>query len=233
MTDRSLYDSLLEVVKTRRSVRYFKPDPVPDEIIDKIIEVARWSPSGFHTQPWEFVVVKKKETRDKIVEAIVKNAPAPPVASQTGMSRTAGHGKYGDAPVFILLLGDIRSRAGLPDSVRNNDERAHEVFCSSLASAFLYMHLAAAALGIASQWYSAVGWGKTEQAVKDIIGIPAYLKIYDMMVLGYAAQPPVPKELRGREGMVHYDNCGVDDFRSDEKAAADARKSKTWCLSAH
>ena len=64
------YDSLLALAKKRRSIRRFKPDPIPDESIDKIIEVARWAPSGFNLQPWEFVVVKKLELRKKIVEHI-------------------------------------------------------------------------------------------------------------------------------------------------------------------
>src|SRR5512146_2439185 len=52
------YEMLLDLVKRRRTVRQFKPDPLPDGCIEKIIDVARWAPSGFHTQPWEFVVVK-------------------------------------------------------------------------------------------------------------------------------------------------------------------------------
>ena len=59
------YDGLLELVKTRRSIRRFKPEPVPDEYINRIIEAARWAPSGFNSQPWEFVVVKKPELRAK------------------------------------------------------------------------------------------------------------------------------------------------------------------------
>jgi nitroreductase len=230
MVDYSLYDRLLEVVKRRRSVRYFKPDPIPDELVDRIIEVARWAPSGFHTQPWEFVVIKKKETKDQIVAAIARNSPA---GNRPGTSPASGRGRFADAPLFILLLGDTRARAGLPDAVRNSDERSEEVFCSGLASAFLYMHLAAAALGLASQWYSAVGWGKTEQAVKNVIGIPENLKIYDMMVVGYGAREPIAKELRSRTDMVHYDDCGVNDFRTDGEAEADAQRSKAWCTSAH
>jgi nitroreductase len=57
------YESLLELVKTRRSIRRFKPDPVPDEYIDKIIEVARWAPSGYNTQPWDFVIIKDKKLK--------------------------------------------------------------------------------------------------------------------------------------------------------------------------
>ena len=64
------YAHLLELVKKRRSIRRFKPDPIPDEYIEKIIEVARWAPSGFNMQPWEFVVVKKPELRKKIVQYI-------------------------------------------------------------------------------------------------------------------------------------------------------------------
>jgi len=44
------YDSLLELVKNRRSIRKFRTDPVPDEHVDKIIEVARQAPSGYNTQ---------------------------------------------------------------------------------------------------------------------------------------------------------------------------------------
>jgi len=55
------YDGFLELVKKRRSIRLFKPDAVPDEYIDKIIEAARWAPSGANVQPWEFLVIKKPE----------------------------------------------------------------------------------------------------------------------------------------------------------------------------
>lgn len=67
------YDSLLELAKTRRSVRKIKPDPLPDEYVEKIIEVARWAPSGGNSQPWQFIVVKKDELRKKIFEIIMEN----------------------------------------------------------------------------------------------------------------------------------------------------------------
>ena len=65
------YDAFLELVKNRRrSVRRFKPDPISDEYVEKIIEAARWAPSGFNAQPWEFVVVRKQELKGKIMQAI-------------------------------------------------------------------------------------------------------------------------------------------------------------------
>src|SRR6266581_2008586 len=66
------YDMLLKLVKTRHSVRKFKPDPIPDDTIEKILEVARWAMSGANSQPWEFVVVTdpaiKKQLRDAYSE---------------------------------------------------------------------------------------------------------------------------------------------------------------------
>ena len=67
------YENVLELVKKRRSVRRFKPDPIPDEYFDKIIEVARQAPSGFNTQPWEFVIVKDEALRSKVVDLFPPN----------------------------------------------------------------------------------------------------------------------------------------------------------------
>ncbi len=62
------YENFLTLVRLRRSIRRLKPDPIPDETIDRIIEAARWAPSGFNTQPWEFIVVRKQALRDRIAE---------------------------------------------------------------------------------------------------------------------------------------------------------------------
>ena len=70
---------LNEVVQGRRSIRAFLPDPVPRELITKIVEVGRWSPSWGNTQPWEIVVAdgeKAKQLTDAF-EAEVKKGEAP------------------------------------------------------------------------------------------------------------------------------------------------------------
>ena len=56
----------MEVVKTRRSIRRYKPDPIPDEILNQILETARIAPSAAHRQPWHFIVVKNPETKKKL-----------------------------------------------------------------------------------------------------------------------------------------------------------------------
>lgn len=228
-----LYDCLLELVKKRRSIRQFKPDPIPNEYITKIIEVARWAPSAFHTQPWEFVVVKNKEIRARIVAILEQHGPPIEDKSRDMAKHASPQRSFRDAPVFILLLGDWRTKVGLPDGVQDNDERVTNLFCSSLACTFLYMHLAAVALGLASKWYTATSRPEAERAIKGIIGIPEALKIYDMMVVGYADNPPIPKIVREIDDMVHYDDCGMQDFRTDEEVVTDAHITKTWCMAAH
>lgn len=56
----------LEAIKTRRAIRHFKKDPVPPELIEKMLEAARWAPSSANTQPWEFIVITDPETKRKI-----------------------------------------------------------------------------------------------------------------------------------------------------------------------
>ncbi len=230
------YDSLLELVKNRRSIRRFKPDPIPDDCIDKIIEAARWAPSGFNQQPWEFVVVKKPQLKNKIVEFCRESRIFGPRMETTrelwqGTSKVKPHQGEPDfsvAPVFILLLGDNRTREGLPMTLRYEPYRQQITFISGLASAFLYMHLAATAIGLASQWVSAVSSAYPQCMIKDLLGIRKEMEIYDMMALGYPALKARPKLLRDKEKIVHYDNCGIDDFRTDEEVRDFIRKARTW-----
>jgi len=138
-----------------------------------------------------------------------------------------------NTPVFILLLGDWRANAGLPDIARSNPDSVLNIFTSGLASAFLYMHLAAAALGLASQWITSARHSEPQRLIKDLIGIPEALSIYDMMAVGYGAYKPIHKLRRPVKDILHYDDCGAADFRTDDQVSAFAKKTKTWTIVAH
>ncbi|MHA1213972.1 MAG: nitroreductase family protein [Candidatus Hodarchaeales archaeon] len=58
----------LELLKSRRSIRKYKNTPVEEEKLEKCLEAARWAPSASNQQPWEFLVVTKQETREKLAE---------------------------------------------------------------------------------------------------------------------------------------------------------------------
>ncbi len=70
----------LEAIRTRRSIRRFTPDPIDDETIDKILEMAAWAPSGRNNQPWRFVVVRDPQLKQELAQQtkysrIIENAP--------------------------------------------------------------------------------------------------------------------------------------------------------------
>jgi nitroreductase len=60
---------MIELIKARRSVRKYKPDKVPDDMLQKILEAASWSPSANNAQPWEFVVLKDEEVLKRVAGA--------------------------------------------------------------------------------------------------------------------------------------------------------------------
>ena len=57
---------ILDLISSRRSIRRFTRDPVPDEMVNKLIEAARWAPSGENEQPWKLIIVRDPETKAKI-----------------------------------------------------------------------------------------------------------------------------------------------------------------------
>jgi nitroreductase len=217
------YESFLKLVKTRRSVRSFKPDPVPGGQVERIIEAARFAPSGANSQPWEFVVVKDKETKDKIVALVFEQAePGRKVEvardedlrfpGTQGPLREPG---YKNAPVFILLCGDPRTKEAYPLFTALTRGDSH--FISGLASAFLYMTLAATALGLGSQWVSATGGPLVKPLLKQLLDIPHGLEIYDMLVIGYPASQANERFIRERAEMIHYDRFDKTRYRSDKQ----------------
>ncbi len=63
---------ILEVIKTRRSIRKYKPAPVSEEEINKILEAGRWAPSANNSQPWRFIVLRSEEVRRKLADTLTR-----------------------------------------------------------------------------------------------------------------------------------------------------------------
>lgn len=98
---------LFEAIYTMRAIRDFKPDPVPDDLLRKVIEAAGQAPSGGNRQPWKFIVIRGQQGKDKVAELVrigqdrrpaAGNRPtgtAAPVADFAGLLRAA--------PVLIIV----------------------------------------------------------------------------------------------------------------------------------
>jgi nitroreductase len=233
------YDSLLELVKSRRSIRKIKPDPVPDGYINQIIEVARWAPSGFNSQPWEFIIVKRQELKEELVKLVSEyrgnygpqlEAIREPWMKAAKPLKSAWQMDWTTAPVFILVCGDTRTKVGLPMTVQSDHLKCESIFTSSLASTFLYMHLAATTLGLASIWVSPVKSTQLHLLVKNVLGIPSEMEVYDMMALAYPAIKPRPKLMRDIKSMIHHDYCGEQEFRTDEEVKDFVKRTRNWAI---
>jgi 5,6-dimethylbenzimidazole synthase len=217
------YENFLAFVKARRSIRKFKSDPIPDTYVDKIIEAARFAPSAGNSQPWEFIVIKEQETKDRIAEFIKENLA---VMQNVELAREAelrflwkedpsDDPGFRLAPVLILLCADRRiSDTG---SLFTRMTRGDSHFVSNLANAFLYMSLAATSLGLASQNVSATGSLVVKPFVRALLGIPEELEIYHMLATGYPAIEPKPRYVRERAEMVHYGIYNQNIHKTDEE----------------
>jgi len=60
---------LYEVMRTRRSIRSYKADPIPEEVLNRVLEAARIAPSGSNRQPWRFILVQDEKVKRQLVPA--------------------------------------------------------------------------------------------------------------------------------------------------------------------
>ncbi len=93
MTDIQTSQERISFLRNLRAVRQFRPDPVPQEVIDAILEVARWSGSAGNRQPWELVVIRKSETLQALASVDgytqhLANAPSAIVLVMAGEQAT-------------------------------------------------------------------------------------------------------------------------------------------------
>ena len=212
-------DALRELVMRRRSIRgYDENREVSDEMIRTILDCARWAPSGGNGQPWEFVIIRDQETRHRIAD-IYKRQLEPKREMDLAVRGTAkmtGDG-FRHAPVHIIVLGDPRVKDSYP--IRTKLEKAESHFITGLANATLLIHLAAASLGLASQYVSDANSPYMETLLKALLGIPEPLRIYHLVPVGYAKGNFVAPPRRELGEMIHYEKYDVQKLRSDEGMA--------------
>jgi nitroreductase len=238
------YEELLEFVKSRRTVRAIRPDPIPQEMVDKILEFARWAPTGFNLQPQELLVVGDPALRDAVKRIVddwietgfyVLEATREPWQGPPWTLESRGRVACPLAPVYILVLGDTRRRAGLPMNARYSKQKADSIFESSLSNVFVYLWLAAHSLGLAAQPVSAVKNGRVQGLVKHLLNVPDFMHVYEMLVVGYRASEDAPpaKLMRHLDEMVHLDRAGDEEFLGEEELRKQIRKLRMGNVARH
>lgn len=217
------YEDFLRLVKTRRSYRRFKPDPVSKEIILKVLEAARYSPSAANSQPWEFIVVQDTIMKKKITQSISSGYKEVLKADPNIYLPAAVQPHLSAAPVLIIVCGDTRLQEAYPAHLPGE-----VLLRQSLAICIYTLQLAAASLGLGTAW-ATMQTEARETKIRKLLGIPDVYTIDHIVPLGHpdkarqksdkAMQPvleraPVRREL---EEFVHYEHYDMGKFRSKEQ----------------
>jgi len=208
---------LHKLVQQRRSIRgYDAIRQVSDEAIRTILDCARWAPSGGNGQPWEFIVVRDPAVRHKIADFYLKQMEPKREMDMAvrGTAKMTGDG-FRHAPVHVIILGDPRVKEAYP--IRTKLEKAESHFITGLANATLLVHLAATAMGLASQYVSDANSPYMETMIKALLGIPEPLRVYHLVPIGYAKSAVAAPPRRGLDELIHSGCYDMNKFRSDEQ----------------
>lgn len=145
-----------EVIKTRRSVRSYKPDAPSQDVIDRILEAVRIAPSGSNRQPWKFILVTDPGLKEELAAAC------------------GNQGFVGEAPIVVVACGhDIKyNRGGYMGEMS---------FVMDVSIAFTHLILAARAEGLGTCWIGSFDNGK----VKELLEVPVGLDVVAVTPLGY------------------------------------------------
>jgi len=175
---------LIEAIKGRRSIRKYKPDPVPEGVFRTVMEAVRWAPSWANTQCWEVVVVKDPKVKSELATALPKGNPA--------LSSMA------DAPLILVLCG----RKGISGFYKGQATTVKgDWLMFDVGLAMQTLCLAAYSLGLGTVVVGMFDHKKAE----EILGVPQNVEVVAMTPLGYpAAEGGTPRRKEASE-FIYYE----------------------------
>ena len=199
---------VLNAIKSRQSVRKYSDKPIPDEVLNNILEAGRLAPSWVNVQPWKFIVVKSQATKDLLAEA------------------AGGQAQVKNAQIVICCIADLddwsKTKFGKVLAQKGLDEVTCENIVSSnllnpanlgeyeallrsveqLTYAVSYMTLAAEEQGVGCCIVGAMANELTKsnneaaQKIKDTLGLNNKQVLVELLTLGYNANPKTAKKFR-------------------------------------
>ena len=173
-------------LRSRRSVRRFRQDAVPSEILQRVLETATWAPNAHNRQPWRFVQLASPESRQALAGAMgaqfekVLNAEGVRPAERAAQIKRSSD-RLLEAPEAILLCLDTEVLDTFQDEGRTRGEYLMGVQSVALAGGQLL--LAAHAEGLAGVWICAPLFAPAE--VQQALGLPASWQAQGLILLGY------------------------------------------------
>lgn len=186
-----------ESIEKRRSIRKYKPDPIPEEHIMSLLDSARLAPSGSNSQPWRFKVVRDRETRQQLAQASYKQAfiaEAPVVFVccidlksfvDGTVSGVQDLGRIGAVEGRIAKIISDRTERYTPVDIEELTPR----IALNLAIAVEHIVLRALDFGLGSCWIRLFD----EKTIKTIFGWGRNIHVVALLPVGYPAESPAPR----------------------------------------
>jgi nitroreductase len=195
----------VSLARRRRTVRSYSDRPVSRETVLQILEAARWAPSGWNLQPWHFVVVQDPGQKERLLQAVAREVER---AQARGFNvRVPAY--LGQVPVIIAVVADPGMKRKLPP--HRTGATAEKIYLSSISAAIQNMHLAAAAQGLGSVWFTVSSDEETQADLRAVLGVPPEFEVPYLIPIGYPHDPlgdPDPSLRRPLESLVHWDTFG-------------------------
>ncbi len=166
---------VLEAMRTRRSVRRYRPAPVPEDLLKTVLNAAKLAPSADNAQPWRIIVVTDED--DKLRLAAGAN----------------GQKFIAQAPVVLVVCG-------LPDEAFPTVGGYMSSHVMDATIALDHLTLAAHSVGLGTCW---IAWFK-EEKVREVLAIPEDVRVVAMTPLGYPDEDPERTPRRHLEVLVHH-----------------------------
>jgi nitroreductase len=220
---------LFEAMYTARALRRLKPDPVPQELIARVLDAAIRAPSAGSQETWEFIVVRDAALRralgaiyrkaSEIASAMYAARGRPAHLSEEQYQRMLKSGAWlwehmGEAPVLLVVCQRDRPtppRASLPPAMQSFHERelayAERIRGASIYPAAQNIILACRALGLAT--LITTNHIRCEEEVKALLGIPDHVLTYALMPIGYPRNKFGPVVRRPVGEVAHADRWGT------------------------
>lgn len=192
-------ENLQTFLRTRRSIRRFKTDPVPDSVLRDILHTATYAPSAHNRQPWRFIVLTDSSAKTHLSDAMAeefqrdleKDSLAPEeIAKKVAKSKERITG----APVVVILCVDMSEMDNYPDDRRKKAE--YIIGIQSAANAGMQLLLAAHAEGLGSVWICSPMFA--QETVQEALNISKMWEPQAMFLLGYPLEIPA---FRGRKSL--------------------------------
>jgi nitroreductase len=174
---------LMSIIKGRRSIRRFQEKPIPEELLQRILEGVRWSPSWNNTQCWEIIVIREAATKEKLRDSLTPRNPA-----VVGIT---------EAPVVLALCGKLQSAGYYKGQATT---KLGDWYMFDLGIATQSLCLTAHSLGLGTVIVGSLEHDKA----KAVLGVGERYQLVALIPVGYPAKESAAPKRREISEFAHY-----------------------------